>query len=230
MTLQAVFIDVGNTLLYEKPSRFEIYAESARRRGFALSTAAMQQLMRRAHRELPRQIGGAYRYTDPWFAAYIDRIFHEYLGLAKSELGAVSAELFGRFADPATFGLFPGARELLVELRARGLKVGLISNWSHRLPGLLEGLGLARDVDFVLCSAVERVEKPDPAIFQRALSLAKVPAHAALHAGDDLEKDFLGARHAGLRSVLVVHGPASTDERPRVGDLFQLSDLVARLA
>ena len=46
MTLKAVFIDVGNTLLYEKPSRFEIYAQAARGRGVEVSTEAMATLMR----------------------------------------------------------------------------------------------------------------------------------------------------------------------------------------
>src|SRR5689334_13433338 len=64
MSLEAVFIDAGNTLLYENPSRFEIYAQAARRRGAELTTEAMTNLMRSAHRDLPREIGGAFRYSE----------------------------------------------------------------------------------------------------------------------------------------------------------------------
>ena len=234
MTLKAVFIDVGNTLLFEQPSRFEIYAESARKRGAALDAAKMRQLMVRAHGELPRVVGGAFRYSEEWFEAYIERIFSGYLRLPESELPALMKEIFGRFARADTFVPFPGAPELLAALRERGLVIGVISNWSTRLPKLLEALGLSSRVDFVLCSAIERLEKPDPMLFQRALERAGVRADEAIHAGDDVEKDFLGARGAGLSPVLVDH----FDSKPRgdvvggarVSSLYELDRWIAREA
>lgn len=228
--LKAVFIDVGNTLLYEKPSRFEIYAEEARRRGVEVPSHAMRALMTRVHRELPREIGGAFRYTEGWFSAYIEHIFHLELGIAKGELPALREGLFGRFAAAGTFRPFPGSQELLASLRERGLRLGIISNWSTRLPALLEELGLSKLVDFVLCSALERAEKPDPVLFERALARAGVAPDEALHAGDDLEKDFLGARRAGLRAVLVDHDGTQPDGPPRVRDLFELGEWIGRQA
>jgi len=230
MSLKAVFIDVGNTLLYEKPSRFEIYAERARSRGVQLDAGEMRKCMQRAHRELPREIGGAWRYSDPWFGLYIERIFRDYLGLLEADLHPVRDELFERFSDPSTFEVFAGGRELLEDLHTRGLKVGIISNWSARLPRLLTDLGITQHVDFVLCSAIERVEKPDPLIYERALQLAGVRPDEALHAGDDIEKDLLGPRRVGLRSILVDHaGEIDPAHAPRVGSLFELHEVVARL-
>jgi REG-2-like HAD superfamily hydrolase len=230
MSLKAVFIDVGNTLLYEKPSRFEIYAERARSRGFPLEAAEMRKWMQRAHHELPREVGGAFRYSDPWFGLYIERIFHDYLGLLKTDLQPVRDELFGRFSDPATFEFFAGARDLLEDLHERGLKVGIISNWSARLPQLLADLGVTRHIDFVLCSAIERLEKPDPKLFEKALRLADVRPDEALHVGDDLEKDLLGARRVGMRSILVDHsGQMGPTHVPRVDNLIELREIVARL-
>jgi putative hydrolase of the HAD superfamily len=230
MTLKAVFIDVGNTLLYEKPSRFEIYAERARARDLQLDAKEMRLLMTRAHRELPREIGGAFRYSDTWFHSYIERIFHDYLGLLNTEIGPLRAELFGRFSDPATFGVFEGGMAMLDDWRERGLKVGVISNWSARLPALLDALDISRRVDFVLCSAIERLEKPDPLIFERALAKAGVRADEAIHAGDDFEKDVLGAQRVGLRAVLVDHeGSADRSRTPRVRNLDELRGVVAGL-
>jgi putative hydrolase of the HAD superfamily len=229
MPLRAVFLDVGNTLVRERPSRFEIYALCARQYGLELSTGRMNQLMRAAQRELPREIAGAWRYTDRWFEAYIERIFCTDLGLRRERLASLSRELFARFSDPATFELFPGALGLCQRLRARDLVVGLVSNWSHRLPRLVEDLGLAAHTDFVLCSALERAEKPDEEIFRRALERAGVRADEALHAGDDLEKDFHGARRAGLRAVLVDHARTCSDAAPRVHSLPELGEWVERL-
>jgi putative hydrolase of the HAD superfamily len=230
MTLKAVFIDVGNTLLYEKPSRFEIYAERARSRGFPLDAAEMRKWMLRAHHELPREIGGAHRYSDPWFSLYLERIFHGYLGLSRSDLDPVRDELFAHFSDPRTFVLHEGALELLADLRAHGLSIGIISNWSARLPRLLQDLQVANQVDFVLCSAVERLEKPDPLIFLKALHLAGVRPDEALHVGDDWEKDMLGPRRVGIRSILVDHaGEADPAHAPRVDNLNELREVVDRL-
>jgi len=238
MTLKAVFIDAGNTLLYEKPSRFEIYAQTARQRGVDLTTERMTCLMRGAHRELPREIDGAFRYSEAWFTSYIERIFHAGLDLSRSELPSLQEELFARFSNPGTFLLFPGVADLLGRLRRRGLSIGIISNWSQRLPGVLAGLGLADRVDFVLASAIERVEKPDAEIFARACARAGVRPGEALHAGDDPEKDVLGALGAGLRAVRVDHAggprPGNTGgmatDGPSVGSLFELSEWIARLS
>jgi len=231
MSLEAVFIDAGNTLLYENPSRFEIYASAARRRGVPITTERMTELMRAAHRALPRQIGGAFRYSEGWFSEYIRRIFQDELGLSNEDLPELSAEIFSRFAEPGTFRLFPGAIELFEGLRRRGVAIGIVSNWSQRLPGILAGLGVDGRVDFVLASAIERVEKPDPEIFLRACGLAKASPARSLHAGDDAAKDVEGARAAGLSSVRVVHGAGFGEDpetgAPRVGSLFELAEWIA---
>ena len=253
MVLQAVFIDAGNTLLYEKPSRFEIYAQAARRRGLDIAAEAMRDLMVRAHRELPREIAGAYRYSEDWFSSYIRWIFHEELGLSRRDLPGVSRELFERFSDPSTFTLFPGALELLEGLRRRGVVIGIVSNWSQRLPGILDGIGVSRRVDLVLASAIERVEKPAAEMFHRACARAGVRPADALHAGDHPEKDVAGAIRAGLLAVQVVHRPepvrgscggedggsVAADGRGirgdpatgtlRVGSLMELAEEIARV-
>lgn len=231
--LEAVFLDVGETLVREEPLRWTIYAEAARRRGVEIEDRAMLELMVRINAELPAVVDGGFRYTDPWFEAYIRRIFRDELGLPGAELGAVTQELFARFEDPATFHLYPGARDLLATCRAHGLVLGVISNWSARLPRVLAGLGLDGAFDFVLCSALEAMEKPDPAIFRAALERAGVPAQRALHAGDHPEKDGYASR-LGIEAVLVDHRGRLEGRPPdgltRVGGLPELQDhILSRL-
>ncbi|MCZ6598189.1 MAG: HAD-IA family hydrolase [Planctomycetota bacterium] len=232
MSLKAVFLDVGNTLICEQPSRFAIYAEAAQRRGVMLTPDEMRLLMVRAHAELPQEHEGDYRYSDGWFRIYLRRIFHEHLSLPEKELEAIATELFGRFEDPATFQPFPGAHELLDDLRARGLALGVISNWSARLPKLLRRLDFDRRLDVVMCSAIERMEKPEPEIFAAALERVGCRPDEALHAGDDLVKDARGAAAAGLEAILVDHFGAlhpergETDGYPVVTNLASLEDLI----
>ena len=234
--LRAVFLDVGNTLLYEEPARFEIYARAARRRGVEIDSLTMRQHMTNAHRELPDEIDGGYRYSDPWFDAYIQRIFHGELGIAASEVGAITRELFAAFEDPGTFRTFEGCRELLADARAGGLALGVISNWSARLPRVLAGMELAGAFDFVLCSAIERMEKPDPRIFRAALEQAGCAPEEALHAGDHPVKDGAAAE-LGIEFVLVDHAAEHAADRSgehaangspaRVGSLGELAGYIA---
>lgn len=234
MPLEAVFLDLGNTLITERGSRAAVYAEVGRLHGLSVTEGEMRACMQRAHQTLPRELDGAFRYSDAWFRAFQRRIFVEELGLARADFDALSAELFARFEDARTFVLYPGARELLAGLRARRLAVGLISNWSERLPRLLAALGLAPAFDFVLCSAVLRLEKPEQAMFEAALRRAGVPAGRCLHAGDHLERDARGALAAGIPAVLVDHaGELGAEERavcPVVGSLAELLELILERA
>ncbi|MEX1023737.1 MAG: HAD-IA family hydrolase [Planctomycetota bacterium] len=204
MDLRAIFFDFGNTLAREVPTRFEIYAEAARRRGCDVDERAMAQLMGAAHEALPLRVDGGFRYSDAWFGAFIERIFGGALGLPAADVAEVRRELFRRFEDASTFEVFAGARELLRDLRDAGLTLGLVSNWSARLPRLLAALELERSFDFVLCSAIEEVEKPDPAIFERALERAGHAAETCLHVGDQPENDGAAAK-VGIDVLFVDH-------------------------
>ncbi|MEW6073441.1 MAG: HAD-IA family hydrolase [Planctomycetota bacterium] len=211
MALRAVFLDLGETLLTTRLPRFEIYAQAARDRNRDVTAGEMRSLMGRVHHALPERLDGAPRYSDPWFAEFIRRIFGAELGFAGAELAAITAELFARFEDPATFCVYPGAEELFAAVRARGLALGIVSNWSARLPRLLARLGWAERLDFALASAIVGTEKPSPGIFAAALSRAGARPEEALHAGDHPELDVAAARAVGIEGVLVDHAGACPD-------------------
>lgn len=234
MDLTAVFLDLGNTLLTERLSRAALYAQEGVRAGLAVDEAGMTDCMARAHGSLPREIDGSFRYSDAWFRVFQRRIFVDQLGLDADRFESLSERLFARFEDPGSFVVYPGARELLEALRDRGLSIGLISNWSERLPQLLEALGLTPAFDFVLGSASLRMEKPERRIFEHALRLVDRPPGACLHAGDDLVCDAGGALGAGIQAVLVDHrgrlGTVQSMPCPVVSSLVELRDLILERA
>lgn len=220
-----VLLDFGGTLAREEPSRQAIYAQVAEGLGRAIDAERMAALMTRVHRELPREIDGAWRYSERWFRTFIERVFGDLLALDEVSVQSAVDTLFARFGDPRTFRPCPGALQLLADLGRAGVRTGVVSNWSPALQGLLDGLGLAAHLDPVICSAVERVEKPDPAIFRLALRRAGVAAEHALHVGDHPENDVAAARAAGLEALLVDHGGGA---RPgeAVGSFGELTRLV----
>lgn len=230
--LRAVFLDAGGTLLSESPSRYAIYAAVAATHGVVRSEDELRRAMHAAHDELPRELGAHFRYSRGWFEAFIERVFVGQLGVDECQLECLRSELFERFESPATFRLFPGALELVRSLRGLGLRVGVVSNWSESLPGILAGLGLADQLDFSVVSALERCEKPERAIFELALTRAGANPHEAAHVGDCPERDVRGAQSLGILAALVDRsGAQATSHSERTcADLFEVERWIRELA
>lgn len=146
------------------------------------------------------------------------RVLHGALGVEGLDQGMVREAMLASLR----FTAFPDAAPALRELRARGLRLVVLSNWDGSLPDRLEQAGLLALVDGVLSSAEVGVAKPAPAAFEAALERAGVGPAEALHAGDSLTNDVEGARAAGVRAVLVQREgdpPAGVESVRRLTDL-----------
>ena len=135
-------------------------------------------------------------------------VMHEALGIH----GLERAEVRRAMIESLEFAVFPDVAPSLRELRSRGLRLVVASNWDCSLPEWLEGAGLGQLVDGVASSAVVGEAKPSPAVFEAALSLAGVGPAEALHVGDSVDSDIAGARAAGIRAVLVDRSGAPAPE------------------
>jgi putative hydrolase of the HAD superfamily len=119
------------------------------------------------------------------------------------------------------FRAFDDAAPALADLRERGLRLVVVSNWDYALPEVLERVGLLDLLDGVVTSAGVGAAKPDPAIFRAALEMAGCGAPEALHVGDSSEEDVAGASAAGIRALLL--------DRSGNGDISSLAELAASL-
>ncbi len=123
----------------------------------------------------------------------------------------LKGEALEQFLDAVTHGHFegdplhvvPDAPAALGRLQRAGVTLGVISNWDHTLPAILEKKGLARFFKVVVASTTFGDAKPSRKIFKHALSLAGVEPAEAWHVGDDPDADALGAVRAGMRAVLL---------------------------
>jgi epoxide hydrolase-like predicted phosphatase len=104
----------------------------------------------------------------------------------------------GMRPDPAMFALAD-------ELRATGLKVGLLSNsWGNTYPrARIDAL-----LDPVVISGEVGLRKPHAAIYELALDRLGLPADRVLFI-DDAEPNVLGARTVGLQALLHVDHPST---------------------
>jgi putative hydrolase of the HAD superfamily len=99
------------------------------------------------------------------------------------------------------FELFEDVLPALADLRARNLKLGLVSNTGRDLDRFVAHHGL--DVDAVVSSGAHGKTKPHPTIFQSALERLGVEPEAAVMVGDSIEDDIEGATMVGMRGVLL---------------------------
>lgn len=117
------------------------------------------------------------------------------------DLDGLFGRLWDEFADPASWQLRAGAAEALEALDAAGLATGVVSNFDHRLPKILQGLGIQGRMKCVVLPGDHRVAKPDPRVFAPALAALGLPAEEVVYVGDDDAVDGEAARAAGLDFV-----------------------------
>jgi putative hydrolase of the HAD superfamily len=221
--IEAVTLDVTNTLIH-CPRLGEIYAEVLSRHGVPVDPREARRLVSIVWQELSCSADpGRDRFTSHpegergWWMRFLERICEHLEAPPPSRFAA--SELFHRFGGAEAWEVFPEVPEALSSLAAGGVRLGVVSNWDHRLPGVLEKLELARFFEAVVYSSAVGVEKPDGRIFAAALSRLGVPAEAALHVGDSPLEDVEGAMAVGMRALHL------TRERTRGAGAGDLSDL-----
>lgn len=97
---------------------------------------------------------------------------------------------------------FSGVGELLDQLRAMGIQLGIITN-GHGAFQMenIRALGIESYFEAILISEIEGVKKPDSQIFHAALERMGVTPEESVFVGDHMEKDVLAAEKIGMTGV-----------------------------
>ncbi len=102
--------------------------------------------------------------------------------------------------------LYPGAREALEGIKARGMQLALITNKPHAfIAPILDALGLEGLFDVTLGGDSLPTKKPDPAPLLHVAEALGVAPQAALMVGDS-RHDIEAGRRAGFRTLAVPYG------------------------
>jgi FMN phosphatase YigB (HAD superfamily) len=210
--VQAVFLDVGETLINEG----EIYGRWADWLGVPRHTFLTKLGALLA-------TGGTHMDLFEYFRPGFDLAAEE---RARREAGV-----------PNGFGpddLYPDARACLSGLRDQGLYVGIAGNQPVEAAEQLAALGL--DADVVGISDVWGVQKPAVEFFERCAQLAEVLPDRVLYVGDRIDNDARPALAYGMQAAFLRRGPwGHIQDDPEtlrqclfvLDDLASLPDLVA---
>ncbi|MGI9197722.1 MAG: HAD family hydrolase [Candidatus Nanopelagicales bacterium] len=102
----------------------------------------------------------------------------------------------------------PDAIEVMSSLRARGIRVGVLSNtmwprWHHE--AVFSRDGLLPLIDAAVYSSEIPVAKPHADAFAAVCAALGVPASRSAFVGDRPWDDVHGAQQAGMRAILIPH-------------------------
>lgn len=234
--VRAVTFDATGTL-FHAPRLGELYREVFRRHGLEVEADAgeVDRVVRRVWQELAcRTDGSTDRFSSHpegargWWRRFAERVA-EHLGVEPPSRFA-TAELYDRFARPDAWEPFDDAGPILARLREEGLALAVVANWDERLSEVLEGLGLLKPFQAVVCSAAVGYEKPDPRPFLAALARLEVSPEESAHVGDRQREDVEGAAALGMRAILLDRkGGTVSPPEPAAGVIRSLADLPALL-
>jgi putative hydrolase of the HAD superfamily len=125
------------------------------------------------------------------------------VGLDDADLAERSAAHYNVYRKKH-FALFPGALDLLRQLRAAGMKLGLVTNGvseTHREKIAL--LQITEYFDAIFLADEVGMVKPDPLLFAHACTKLQTSPSESAMVGDRYERDIAGALDAGLFTIWV---------------------------
>ncbi len=126
---------------------------------------------------------------------------------------------------------YPEAGAVLEELRSRGLRVGVCSNWHWDLDPYLQQAEISGLVELAVTSARVGARKDHPLIYSRTLEAMDAVSAESVFVGDSWRPDVIGPLANGfVRAVHIDRGRGAQDDLPpgaiRVADLSGVLSIV----
>ena len=209
--ITCVLFDIDNTLMLKKPSIPEKVFEAAKQFLPELKMEDVERAYAQSElwqgEQIQRENETGVRMSDGEFLQNIFGVYRRALGLPEGACGQLQ-DVFMRnyFME---YELVPGAVETLRQLRACGLKLGVVSNNAPKVRGQLAKLGLDVFFGCVVISEEAGLYKPDPAILELACEKLGVSPEESVYVGDH-PFDILCAHQAGMPVIWMPVNPYMT--------------------
>ncbi len=232
--VKAVYLDAAHTILKLARPYPDMLLTALRAFGISRSESQVIASLNRCWAASEGNFSGMngdYRMNDD-----IDRaMWHEFYRSMLVDMGVTNLstelldEIYRQFAVPSNWALYPETLEAIALLKARGVTVGVGSNWDSSLPAILKYLGVLGCVDLVVVSSIIGFRKPAPQFFEEECVAAGLSPAEVMHVGDHPVADVEGALQSGLKAVLVwrqENPPALQTQVPVVDSLLHVAGLL----
>lgn len=206
MTIRAVLFDVGGPLATEVEHEHAIDADIR-----SLFTEAELPVTDARYAEVWRSV------VDSFAPNAYEAVIWQLAEGDEEIAPSVYREVSRRSHERGSFELREGIPELLAELSARGLRLGLAANQPAEVIGKLEAHGIAKYFQPTDVSGMHGYRKPDVCVFTHACEALGVAPGECIMVGDRIDCDVVPAKALGMRAVRLRTGRHAGQE-PRAWD------------
>jgi putative hydrolase of the HAD superfamily len=221
VSLKAVIFDLGETLITyttDYTEREKKISEKVQNLFSKMGYSIPEKLYHELKREMWKNWKEQFRLSETEFEIG-DFLYHLLRKLGVKAQDAVKfipliTEIIYKY-DLKYVVLKPAVKDTLKKLQNMSYLMGIISNTSYSYDHILEILKRHEIIDYfnaVIVSSKERVCKPNPKIFKKALQLLGISANEAVFVGNDLQVDIKGAERAGIKSILITDAEQGIDK------------------
>ena len=187
--IRLVIFDVGQTLLFLTPSSEEVLLARCQQLTVDVELEDLERGCKQGELWVAQTImneqQGAPRMSDEEFDTKWEYVVLETaLKDRKEDLDDLVKKLGNIKGPTQNWRAPPETYTVLNALQAKGLPLGIVSNFPRTLPDLCRKVGIADYFDFIIASEDVGVSKPDPSILQMALQSAQVKPNEAVYVGD----------------------------------------------
>lgn len=209
---KALYFDVGDTLM-TIPAAQAIIREFLAERALHREEKRIGELFNQAFRQFyygkelnPEELCSPESDRVFWVKVY--RFILDELGAdgewSQDQIHHCCHELYELFTGPEHYCLFDDVKDCLAELKRRGFRLGVISNFSPTLKTILADKGILDCFEHVIVSTEVGIEKPNPAIFHLALDQAGLKPSEVLYIGDHDQNDIWAPAQIGMDAVKIL--------------------------
>jgi putative hydrolase of the HAD superfamily len=199
--MKTIFFDAVGTLFFLTESVGYHYALVGREIGAELDPDKLDHAFTSVWKMMPSRppSDGPHEDDDKgWWRDLVYRVLDQ----AAPSMSALDRDNFfeiayEHFTEAGVWEVYPEVEEVLRTLQPK-YELAVVSSFDGRLRMILRQLGLLKYFRYVFVSSELGVDKPDPEIFRRAISLAQCQPDEVIHVGDDPERDWQAGKAAGL--------------------------------
>ena len=187
--IRFVIFDVGQTLLFLTPPSEEVLLARCQQLAMDVELEDLKRGCKAGElwvaQTIMQEQQGAPKMSDEEFDMKWEYVvLEEALKDRKEDIEDLVKRLRNISGPAQNWSAPPETYTVLDELQAKGLPLGIVSNFPKTLPDLCRQLEIADYFDFIIASEGVGISKPDPRILRMALQKAQVKPSEAVYVGD----------------------------------------------
>lgn len=222
----AVSFDAADTLFYIRDGLGRTYAQLAGKYGVNPSP---EELKASFSRHFPKAPPLAFNTSDQeerkkleknWWYNVVHDVYKD-VGMFES-FNEYFNDLFEVFRTQA-WKIFPETRQVLSELKSRGYKIIVVSNFDSRVYDVCRNLEISQYFDDFVISSEAGYAKPSVEIFKISLKRRGLQPDQCVHIGDNFANDYICPTTLGMKALFLDReGTSSYGGSDKIKDLKQV--------